>query len=93
MLCIALCNYGNHLVGRRVLIAHYSKMIMEDDNSDGEEVIFMNTTSSSRPPSQKTPMTLNPSQPSQPSQHMNTMYYIYILQGFTVTGLFIAFLL
>ena len=89
MLCFILCNYDNHLVGRRVLIAHYSKMIMEDDNSDGEEVIFMNTTSSSRPPSQKTPMTLNP---SQSSQHMNTMYYIYILQGFTVTGLFIAFL-
>ena len=69
------------------MIAHYSKMIMEDDNSDGEEVIFMDTTSSSRPPPQKTPMTLNP------SQHMNTMYYIYILQGFTVTGLFSAFLL
>ena len=62
---------------------------MEDDHSDGEEVIFVDAAPTSKPPPQKTPMTLNP---SQSSQHMNTLYYIFILQGFTVTGLFNAFL-
>ena len=60
---------------------------MEDDNSDEEEVDFVDTTSSSTRP--KTPTT-NTS--SQPSLHMNPVYYMYILQAFTITGLFNAFL-
>jgi len=66
--------------------AHYSKVVMEDDNSDGEEVSFMNTIPS---PTPKTP-TNNNSLQSQ--LHMNTLYYLFVLQAFTLTGLFNAFL-
>lgn len=79
--------YIHFRLSRRVTVAHYSKVTMEDDNSDEEEVDFVDTTSSSTRP--KTPTT-NTS--SQPSLHMNPVYYMYILQAFTITGLFNAFL-
>jgi len=65
--------------------AHYNKVIMEDDNSDGEEVSFMNTIPS---PTPKTSTNNNSLQ----SLHMNTLYYLFVLQAFTLTGLFNAFL-
>ena len=79
--------YSVDVVGHRMAVAHYSKVVMEDDNSDVEEVAFMDTSRSPTPPKIST----TPYSPHS-SLHMNVAYYMYILQAFTITGLFNAFL-
>lgn len=79
--------YNVDVVGHRVAVAHYSKVIMEDDISDVEEVAFMDTSRSPTPPK-----TSDNPYSSHSTLHMNVAYYMYILQAFTITGLFNAFL-
>ena len=94
-----LCDYNVYVIiimmfqnlfvaGHRIAVAHYRKVVMEDENSDVEEVAF---TDSSRSPTP--PKTLTTPDSTHPSFHMNIAYYMYILQAFTITGLFNAFLL
>ena len=78
--------YNVDVVGHRVTVAHYSKVVMED-NSDTEEVDFMDASRSPTPPKSST----TPYSPHS-SLHMNVAYYMYILQAFTITGLLNAFL-
>ena len=68
-------------------MARYSKVVMEDDNSDVEEVDFMDASRSPTPPKIST----NPYS-THSTLHMNVAYYMYILQAFTIVGLFNAFL-
>ena len=79
--------YNVNVIGHRTATARYSKVVTEDEHSDVEEVTFMDTSRSPTPP--RTPNNLNS---PQATLHMNVAYYMYILQAFTVTGLFNAFL-
>lgn len=75
--------------GNQSPVAHYSKMKLDECDSDepSEGVAFMDTPSSPSMPkaSSEDPSSVTP-------QCMNALYYLFVLTMFTFSGMFVAFL-